>query len=84
MVLAGNKAKRLLSINHTKKTIHHHHNHHHHHHYPQVLLKECKYVEKKEIRHINDFSSSNESDEEYIFFDKYLSWLLFNLFIINT
>ena len=34
--------------------------------YPQVFLKECKYIEKKVIRHINDnlsdFSSSNESD----------------------
>ena len=25
MVLAGNKAKRLLTVNHTTKTIHHHH-----------------------------------------------------------
>ena len=36
--------------------------------YLQVLLKECKYIEKKVIRHINDnlsyFSSSGESDEE--------------------
>ena len=36
--------------------------------YPQVFLKECKYVEKKVIRNINDnlinLSSSNESDEE--------------------
>ena len=35
---------------------------------PQVHLKECKYIEKKVIRHINDnlsdFSSSDESDEE--------------------
>ena len=31
MVLAGNKAKRLLSVNHITKTIHHHHHHHHHH-----------------------------------------------------
>ena len=34
----------------------------------QVPLKECKYIEKKVIRLINDnlngFSSSNESDEE--------------------
>ena len=33
--------------------------------YPQVFLKECKYIEKKVIRHINDnasdFSSSDES-----------------------
>ena len=27
MVPAGNKAKRLLSVNHTTKTIHHHHHH---------------------------------------------------------
>ena len=39
--------------------------------YPQVFLKECKYIEKKVIRHINDtlsdFSSSDYSgdfDEE--------------------
>ena len=36
--------------------------------YPQEFLKECKYIEKKVIRHINDnlsdFSYSNESDEE--------------------
>ena len=42
MVPAGNKAKLLLSVNHTTKTIHddddddddddHHHHHHHHHH----------------------------------------------------
>ena len=35
--------------------------------YSQVFLKECKYIEKKVIRHINDnlsnFSSSDESDE---------------------
>ena len=35
--------------------------------YPQVLLKECKYIEKKVVRHIHDnlrdFSSSDESDE---------------------
>ena len=34
--------------------------------YPQVFLKECKYTEKKVIRHINDnvshFSSSDKSD----------------------
>ena len=38
--------------------------------YPQVFLKESKYIEKKVIRHINDnlsnFSPSNESDEEEI------------------
>ena len=38
--------------------------------YPQVFLKECKYIDKRVIRYINnnlsDFSSSNESDKEYI------------------
>ena len=37
--------------------------------YPQVFLKECKYIAKKVIRHINDnlsdfSSSSSESHEE--------------------
>ena len=36
--------------------------------YPQVFFKECKYIEKKVIRHINDnlsdFSSSDESYKE--------------------
>ena len=36
--------------------------------YPQVFLKECKYIEEKVIRHVNgnlrDFSFSYESDEE--------------------
>ena len=36
--------------------------------YPQVFLNECKYIDKKVIRHINDnlsdFSSSDESDKE--------------------
>ena len=35
-----------------------------------MFLKQCKYIEKKVIRNINDnssdFSSSNESDEELI------------------
>ena len=35
--------------------------------YLQVFLKECKYIEKKIVRHINvnwsGFSSSDESDE---------------------
>ena len=34
--------------------------------YPQVFLKECKYIEKQVIRHsndnLNDFSYSDESD----------------------
>ena len=35
--------------------------------YPQVFLKDCKNIEKKVIRHINDNLSnfsSNESEEE--------------------
>ena len=36
--------------------------------YQQVFLKECKYIEKKVIRHINDnlsdFSSSSSSDDD--------------------
>ena len=36
--------------------------------YLEVFLKECKYIEKKVIRHIDDnlidFSSSDDSDEE--------------------
>ena len=32
--------------------------------YPQVFLKECKYIEKKVVRHIiDDFGSS--SDDSY-------------------
>ena len=37
--------------------------------YPQVFLKEYKYIEKKIIRHINDnltnFAYSDKSDEEW-------------------
>ena len=37
--------------------------------FPQVFLKECKYIEKKVIRHITDdlessSDDSNDSDEE--------------------
>ena len=36
--------------------------------YPQVFLKECKYIEEKIMRHtdenLSDFSSSGNSDEE--------------------
>ena len=39
-------------------------------HYLEVFLKECKYIEKRIIRHTNDnlgdFSYSDESDEEQI------------------
>ena len=42
--------------------------------YLQLFLKDCKYIEKNAFRHINDnlsdFSSSDESDEELLFFDK--------------
>ena len=38
--------------------------------YTQVFLKECKYIEKKRVRHIDhnfsDFSSHDVSDEEQI------------------
>ena len=38
--------------------------------YPQVFLKECKYIEKKVIRHIDHLEhSSDDSDEENMFFD---------------
>ena len=37
--------------------------------YPQVFLKEYKYIEKNVVRHIHnnlsDFSSSSSSDESY-------------------
>ena len=32
--------------------------------YPQVLLKECKYTEKKVIRYINDNLSNFSSDDD--------------------
>ena len=55
--------------------------------YPQMFLKECKCIEKKVIRHTNndlsDFFYSEECDEEQMFSDKYLTWLLFSLFTIN-
>ena len=50
MVPAGNKAKRLSSINHTTKTIHHHHHHHHHHH-------QKKKSHSDRFRHIQVLSS---------------------------
>ena len=38
--------------------------------YPQVFLKECKYIEKKVAAHmsnnLSDFSYSDDSDEEYL------------------
>ena len=40
--------------------------------YPQVFLKECKYIEKKVVRHIHpnlsdfSYSTSDEFDEKYI------------------
>ena len=52
----------------------------------QVFLKECKETEEKEVTHIkeklNDFSySPGESDEELIFFDKFLIWLFFSILL---
>ena len=32
--------------------------------YPHVFLKECKYIEKKVIRHINDSLSDFSSDDD--------------------
>ena len=37
MVLAGNKAKRLSSVNHTVKVHHLHHHHHYHHHHHHIV-----------------------------------------------
>ena len=33
--------------------------------YPQVLLKECKYIEKNVIRHINNYLSDSYFSDEY-------------------
>ena len=44
MVPAGNKAKRLSSVNHTTKTIHHHHHHHHTRDFDLGLLPVKSYV----------------------------------------
>ena len=43
MVPAGNKAKRLLSVNHTTKTNHHHYHHHHHQEYS--IDQTCMHVD---------------------------------------
>ena len=32
--------------------------------YPQVFLKECKYIEKKVVRHITDDSESSSDDAD--------------------
>ena len=54
--------------------------------YLEVSLKECKYIEKKIIRRISDnlsaFSSSDESDGDYMFLNKYLS-CLFSLLLTH-
>ena len=39
MVLAGNMAKRLSSVNHATKAIHHHHHHDHQKLYAQIDLE---------------------------------------------
>ena len=40
-------------------------------HYPEVFLKECKYIEKRVVRHIqqnlSDFSYSSSSDDDELF-----------------
>ena len=55
--------------------------------YVQVFLKECKYIEKKVVRHIHDnlsdiSYSSDESDEEQIKAIRLA--ILENNFIFNT
>ena len=52
---------------------------------PQVFLKECKHIEKKVSRHINDnlsdFSYSDESDEEQV---KTIKLMIFeNVFFVG-
>ena len=32
--------------------------------YPQVFLKDCKYIEKKVIRHIDDLESSSDDSDD--------------------
>ena len=51
--------------------------------YSRVFLKECKHIEEKVVRSIqHDFSYSfDESDEEQMFFDKYLTWLFFRVLL---
>ena len=55
--------------------------------YLQVFLKECKYIKKKVIRHINDslndFSSSDESDEEYIRIGSFLCCIFKTIFTMH-
>ena len=40
-------------------------------HYPEVFLKECKYIEKRVVRHIqqnlSDFSYSSSDDDDELF-----------------
>ena len=48
--------------------------------YPQVFLKECKYIEKKVVGHIiDDFGSS--SDDSY---DSHEEWIKYNVFRENN
>ena len=40
-------------------------------HYPEVFLKQCKYIEKRVVKHIqqnlSDFSYSSSSDDDELF-----------------
>ena len=49
MVPTENKAKWLLSVNHTTKTIHHHHDHDHHHHQIKIYLEAGESLSKLDI-----------------------------------
>ena len=62
MGLAGNKAKRLLSVNHTTKTIHHHH-------HPQKAKKKKKKSEKK-----SSFLKGNRGKKELDIHEKLSKW----------
>ena len=68
MFPAGNKAKRLSSVNHTTKTIHHHHQKY----YTYTILEESKYVQEK-IKIENyideDIEKSDSNDERESDFD---------------
>ena len=71
MVPAGNKAKRLLSVNHTTKTIHHHHHHHHHQSYEVIVNKTVKKQTNK-LQNIFSILSVHHSAINKCVFTKYL------------
>ena len=70
MVPAGNKAKRLSSVNHATKRIHRHHHHHHHHyhlHQDKNLLVNFQKFEK--------FENKKSVLEIMLFFFSFLRFL---------